>query len=102
MLHQNAPVLNHLNASLRELFGDHVVPNAELEPNRPWLFGEDIGDVLFHVGRPSKHIDEVDRSLDRGERTNHRLTQNRRHLRVVNWDGNDLEAGILKILRHRE
>jgi hypothetical protein len=49
VLHQNALVLNDLDAGLRKLLGHGVIANAQLQPNRARLLRENVAHVFFDV-----------------------------------------------------
>ncbi len=84
----------------RELLGDGIVPDAELEPHRARPDGEDVVDVGRDVVRATKDVDEVDRPGHVRESPVHGLAEDLGHLGVVDWNGDHLVARALGVGGH--
>ena len=58
-LHQQAAVLDDVDAGAREPLRRRVVADAELEPDRRRLLGDDVVDVRVDVPRAAEDVDHV-------------------------------------------
>jgi lysine 6-dehydrogenase len=97
-----APVLHDVDPSAREPFGCRRVRNTGLHPHRARTLREDVLDVLFDVFRPAKYVHEIDVAGDVHQPAIDRLTEDVRDLGIVDRNGNDLEAGALRVVGHEE
>jgi len=102
MLHEQTAVLHDVDSCGRQPVGDLFVANAELQPHGAWSFGEDIVYMSGHVSRAAKHVHDIEVSGDVDESAVNPLTENDRHLGVIDGDGDDLEPDGEKVLRDRE
>jgi hypothetical protein len=102
VLHQEAAILHHADSRLRQLLGDRVLPDTELEPNRLGLAGKKIIKVSGDVDWPAEHIHQIDGPRHVRQAAIHLLTEDARHLRVVDGHRNDFHAGVHEVLGHVE
>jgi N6-L-threonylcarbamoyladenine synthase len=100
VLDHDAAILHHLDPCALEARGEVVVVNSELEPDGFWLLFEDVREVRHEVARFAKHVHEVDAPRDIRDFAVDALAEDLGHVRVVDGDGDDLEADRLKVLRH--
>lgn len=98
-----APVLNHeaaalddLDACTGELFGDEIVLNAGLEPDRVGARSEQIIKVIGQLLATAENINQIDRSGNIGKAMVNRLAQNRCDILINDRYWNDFEAHLGK------
>lgn len=75
MIGERAAMLHHVDPCGREIAGEGVVANAELEPDdpRPRTHGEDVVEVARQEIGPAEDVDDVHGREDRGAGRAHQL-----------------------------
>ena len=100
MLHQQAAVLDHLDAGAREGLRGRLVADAELEPDHAGVRGQDVVDVRRDVARPAEDVDHVHRARHLAHRAVDGAVEDAGDLGIVDRHRHELDAGLIVVGPH--
>ena len=101
-LHEEAAVLNDVDARSSERLRRLVVPDPRLKPHRLRPLRDDVIDVCGDVAGSAKDIHQVDVPRDVGDASVDALPEDLRDVGIVHRDWDDVVAGTLRVLGHVE
>jgi len=100
VLYHQAEVLNNLNTCFCESFGNLIVANAKLKPDRFRASCKNVIDVIRNVFGASKNVYEIDILRDIDKPPIDLSAQNFGDMRVINRDRNNVITLMGHVLRY--
>src|SRR5690606_2448947 len=97
MLYHRTPVLHHVDPGIGEPLRRFVVAYPELEPHGAGLLRDDVVDMRRDVTGAAEDDDDIDVARHVLDGAMHWLTENLRHVRVVDRHRHDVVADALEV-----